>query len=321
MSEKTNPIPIIDVAPLFEGPSAARDAVDQEIGQACETMSSFMAVGLPHELKPDTTKMKKFFTLFDQPDEIKVHMGNRRVNPNSDRGYRGFARSSENPDGQQYFDMGPEPPVDAPPIEGIKAAIEPNVWPPEEAMPGWTEGMINYFKVMEEFSILIIGSIARYLHVSEQAATKRYEESNSTLRLLYYPDQETDRFQDDNGVTRPEIARKHTDNDGLALIWEEAKGLQLQTPAGDWNYIPVVPEAFSVHLGDALETQTSGRMLATPHRVLGQGVKRRSIVFFLEPGLFGSIRPFSMEDVEAGTPLEDTYAASILHTLRRSGRA
>jgi isopenicillin N synthase-like dioxygenase len=62
-------------------------------------------------------------------------------------------------------------------------------------------------------------------------------------------------------------------------------------------------------------------MLATPHRVLGQGVKRRSLVFFLEPGLFGSIRPFSMEDVEAETPLEDTYAASILHTLRRSGRA
>ena len=42
------------------------------------------------------------------------------------------------------------------------------------------------------------------------------------------------------------------------------------------------PEGLSVHLGDALETQTSVRMLATSHQVLGQGVKRRSLVFFLD---------------------------------------
>ncbi|MEM7116291.1 MAG: 2OG-Fe(II) oxygenase family protein [Chloroflexota bacterium] len=319
MSE--NPIPIIDVSPLFSDDIAASDAVDQQIGHACETMSSFMVIGLPDALKPDREKMDLFFSLFHQSEEIKIHMGNRVTNPNSTRGYRGLWRKPENLGGKQYFDMGPEPTVKAPSIEGIDAAIEPNVWPPEDEMPGWTDGMLNYFRIFETFGIMLIESIARYLGVDPKAAAARYAESNSTLRLLWYPDQQAQNFREDGGVKRPEIHDAHTDNDGLAILWQDAKGLQMQSPAGAWNYIPDVPEGYSVHLGDALETQTAGRLLATPHRVLGQGVKRRSIAFFLEPGLYGSVKPFSVDGVEPDVQLEDTYGWSIMQTLINSGRA
>ncbi|MEM7334733.1 MAG: 2OG-Fe(II) oxygenase family protein [Chloroflexota bacterium] len=316
-----NPIPIIDVSPLFGNDTAARDAVDRQIGQACETMSSFMVTGLPDALKPDEEKMNLFFSLFHQSEEIKMHMSNRFSNPNSTRGYRGLRRNPEDLNSKQFFDMGPEPTVKAPPIDGIKAAIEHNEWPTEEQMPGWKEGMINYFNTFETFGILLIESIARYLKVDASAAAARYAESNSTLRLLHYPDQKAKNLRDDGGVKRPEIHDAHTDNDGLAILWQDAKGLQMQSPAGEWNYIPKVEEGYSVHLGDALEAQTNGRLLATPHRVLGQGVKRRSIAFFLEPGLYGSIRPFSVDGVEEEVKLEDTYGESIMKTLRASGRA
>ena len=219
--------------------------------------------------------------------------------------------------------MGPEPPVEAPPVTGIEAAIEPNVWPTEADMPGWTETIIDYFRALETFGTLIVGSIARYLKVSDKSAQKRYENSNSTLRLLDYPAEkaESEAMRDDGGTKRPETHLFHSDNDGLGIGWQDSKGLQVQTPSGDWHYIPQIPNGYSVHLGDAMETQTAGRMQATPHRVLGQGLKRRSIVFFLEPGLFASVKPFSLEDNEGQTPLADSYAESIMATLRSSGRA
>lgn len=316
-----HPIPIIDVSALFGDDEAARDAVDQQIGHACKTMSSFMVIGVPDKLKPDSEKLDLFFSLFHQPEAVKIHMGNRETNPNSTRGYRGLWRNMERLGNKEYFDMGPEPPVEAPPIKGIEAAIEPNVWPAETDMPGWTDGMLSYFNTFETFGIMLIKSMARYLGADPEAAAARYAKSNSTLRLLWYPDQSASQVAEDEGVERPVTHNAHTDNDGLAILWQDAKGLQMQSPAGDWNYIPDVPEGYSVHLGDAMETQTNGRFLATPHRVLGQGVQRRSIAFFLEPGLYGSIRPFSTDGNEAEVQMEDTYGWSIMQTLIQSGRA
>lgn len=74
-------------------------------------------------------------------------------------------------------------------------------------------------------------------------------------------------------------------------------------------------------MGEALETQSTGRVQATPHRVLSHGVERHSIAFFLEPGLFASVHPFSVEDVEPAVAPEDSYAASLIETLRQTGRA
>ena len=95
----------------------------------------------------------------------------------------------------------------------------------------------------------------------------------------------------------------------------------MRDPAGNWHDIADIPEGISVHMGEALASQSNGRVQATPHRVMSHGVERHSIAFFLEPGLGGSVGPFSKEDNEPSPALEDTYAASLLATLRRTDRA
>ncbi|MFT5112487.1 MAG: isopenicillin N synthase-like dioxygenase [Parasphingorhabdus sp.] len=62
-------------------------------------------------------------------------------------------------------------------------------------------------------------------------------------------------------------------------------------------------------------------MRATPHRVYGTGKTHQSMVFFIEPNLFDSIKPFSLKPNEPRADDEDTYAASMLNTLRKTGRA
>jgi len=171
--------------------------------------------------------------------------------------------------------------------------------------------------------------MARYLKVNENAAAARYKNNNATFQIMNYPERpaglvvqgETDATRMHNGIERPLIASEHRDNGGLSLSWQDEPGLQFQTPAGDWLDVPNTPGGISVHLSETLETQASHRFAATPHRVLDYGKLRRSIVFFFEPGLFSSTTAFSHEEIEAPVADEDTYAASLLETLRRTGRA
>ena len=63
------------------------------------------------------------------------------------------------------------------------------------------------------------------------------------------------------------------------------------------------------------------RFAETSRRVLGFGNPRQSIGFFLEPGLFGIVKAFAPEATEEMPAVKDTYAESLLETLRRTGRA
>ena len=97
--------------------------------------------------------------------------------------------------------------------------------------------------------------------------------------------------------------------------------MQIKTPGGEWLDVPEKSEGLSVHLGEALETQSSRNFVATPHRVLGWDRVRHSIVFFLEPNLFSSTSVFSKNPSEETPPDSETYAASMIDTLRKTERA
>jgi isopenicillin N synthase-like dioxygenase len=97
--------------------------------------------------------------------------------------------------------------------------------------------------------------------------------------------------------------------------------LQFRSPSGDWLDAHNTGDSFSVLPGEALQMQSCGRFVATPHRILGYGQIRQSVVFFLEPNLFSSIQAFSSDSNDIRPFDSDTYAASMLETLRKTGRA
>ena len=328
MADQQKMTPTIDVAPLFDSNLDAWVPVDQLIGQACERKSGFVITGLP--LAHQNFSFERFFKIFELPDPVLYDIAKREMRPDSRLTMRGYLNRSKGgfAYGEQY-DLGTEEPMRGPEIDGIEMLINANAWPSLEPEPGWREEIIKHFQHMESIGLVIIGSIARYLGANDLAAIKRYQNSSSTLRLLKYPERPDHiEIRGEKGAMRvvdgrevPLVASEHTDNGGLTFQWQDEPGLQIQTPEGEWLGIPNIRNGFSVHLGETLETQSSSRMRATPHRVYSTAKTRQSMVFFLEPNLLGSTKPFSNEAGESPPANEDTYAASMIRTLRSTGRA
>jgi isopenicillin N synthase-like dioxygenase len=326
MNDKVAFVPIIDVSPLFSDEAGLeKTAVDEAIGTACEQARGFLATGLPRPLRPDEAQTKKLLAFYNLPQSARDDVAIRRMRPTSERAYRGYSATLR--DGwahNEIYDIGPEPPVSGPSIKGVETLIESNAWPSVEPMPDWQEEMVSYYQHMHDFSERLIRSMARYLGVDEEAAAARYQNSNSTLRLLNYPATPADIIVGDeanavrlyDGVEHRLMAMEHKDQCCLSLLWQdESGGLQLQAADETWLAVPQVSDGVSVHIGMAMETMTGGTFTATPHRVLGQGNARQSIGFFFEPALDRSVLPFTKETFEATPAHEDTYATALLKTF------
>ena len=88
------------------------------------------------------------------------------------------------------------------------------------------------------------------------------------------------------------------------MLWQDRiGGLQYEGRDGTWREVPSGDGRLSIHAGRALALMTRGRIAGTPHRVVGTGLDRCSLGFFLEPGFAAAIaddgdeRPFTCADV------------------------
>ena len=328
MTDQKMMTPAIDVAPLFDSNPDVWVPVDRLIGEACQRKGGFVVTGLPP--LQQNFSFERFFRIFELPDPVLYDIAKREMRPDSRLTMRGYLNRDKG--GFAYgeqFDLGPEGQLRGPEIDGIDMLLNENAWPSSEPYPGWQEEIIKHFKQMESIGCVIIGSIARYLEVNDHAAIKRYQNSSSILRFLKYPERpehieiggETGAMRVVDGSEVPLVASEHTDNGGLTFQWQDEPGLQIKTPEEKWLGIPNIRDGFSVHLGETLETQSLGRVSATPHRVYSTGKTRQSMVFFLEPNFFGSTEQFSKGQSEQRPSNENTYAASMVKALRKTGRA
>ena len=325
MIENTHTIPSVDISPLYSDDAAKKAAVDQAIGKACLEAGAFLAVGIPKPICPDSEQTKKLLAFYNLPVEARHAVGTRRVNPDSRRDYRGYSATLKNGWAHnEIYDIGPAYEVTGPDIPDVEQLIETNAWPSVEPAAGWQHEMEFYFDHMHDFSKRLMLSMIRFLGGNEETGGARFEKSNSTLRLLNYPPlpddivigDEQEALREYGGEKMRLMAMEHKDQCCLTLLWQsDVGGLQMQSPAGEWQAVPDVADAISVHLGMAMETMTNDLFAATPHRVLGKGDARQSIGFFLEPNLHGSTAPFTADAVEPPPANEDTYAAKILRTF------
>jgi len=321
--------PIVNVAPLFDNNAEAWANVDRLIGEACERRVGLVVTGLP-QLSQQYASLEKGFDIFDLPESVLYDIAKREMRHDSKLTMRGYMKHTGGFSYSEGFDLGTEKSLRGPEIDGIDMLLHTNAWPSQEPNLGWRKEMVELFQRMESLGTMVVRSIARYLGSDESAAANRYQKSNSTLRFLKYPENpdmatplrgEKDATLMIDGREVPVVTIEHTDNGGLTFQWQDEPGLQLQTPEGEWLNVPNIRDGFSVHLGEALETQTSGRMRATPHRVYSTGNNRQSMAFFFDPNLYSSVKPFSTVPNEPRASDEDTYAASMINTLRETGRA
>jgi isopenicillin N synthase-like dioxygenase len=281
-------VPIIDISGLTADP-AARRAVAQRIGAACEDSGFFCITGhaVPAGLIADVRRAA--FAFFDRPEAEKRVIERQ---PPSYRGYvplesEALARSTglanAAVDLKEAFSMGP---VNVPGDEYHTSAVAAphfaaNRWPvsPAEFRPAFE----TYYEVLSALASQLLGGFALALGLPADWFTDKVDRHISNVRALHYPAQIGEAPA---GSLR---AGAHTDYGCLTILLTdpEAAGLEVLTRGGTWEAVPHLPDSFVVNIGDLMAQWSNGRFVSTLHRVVNpprhETGRRLSIAFFHQP--------------------------------------
>jgi isopenicillin N synthase-like dioxygenase len=285
-------VPVIDIAPFYDGGREGRNRVGRLIDEACTDIGFLQITGhrVPQDLVSATYDVSKAF--FDLPTDAKMQV--RRPSPDQVRGYsplcdEGLSYSLDEVtpgDLKESLTVGPvDVPAGDPYFHGKQAGphFAPNLWP---AQPGslqrvWEE----YFRAMEVLSADLMAMFAIGLGLPDDFFVPLIDRHISMFRVLNYPDQ-------------PEPPEKnqlragaHSDYGSLTIVRQEAApgGLQVRNKAGNWVDVEPLDGAFVVNIGDLMMEWTNDKWISTVHRVVNPGrdvalgSRRQSLVFFHQP--------------------------------------
>lgn len=193
----------------------------------------------------------------------------------------------------------------------------PNVWPPEETLPGFRAAAEAYYAAASALGhrLTRVVALALGLDAGFFETPGLFDRPMLFLRLLRYAPVVSDPAA---GVF---AAGAHSDYGLLTLLaTDDQPGLQIQPRgcAGDrWVPVAPVPGGLIVNVGDLLERWSGGVFASTRHRVVNAaGAERFSMPLFFEPNfdcLVSPLRPPaagapSWPPVRAGDYLLSRYA-------------
>lgn len=311
-----NPIPVIDIEPLFGEDSEARAAVDRAIADAAHRIGFMTTVGHPASLSVGSQERALMLKLFGLPQEQQRGLWKRNFAPENKNLYRGwFPLESSKARTREGFEFGPDI-VRILPEDGQDDLLyEPTPLPDPSAMPeGWLETARAYYLGMEEIGNRILASLSRGLGIDERIFREAFDDGISTLRLLHYTQQGPrdlaaaempGRFIDVDGKRVELVAGAHIDSGLLTVLAQcGVSGLQARHSDGRWIDVPPADNGFAINFGGLLERWTGGRVKATAHRVIGIGQERYSVPFFFEPRPSTVIAPLPIDGVVPFAPFQ-----------------
>ncbi|TYC58975.1 isopenicillin N synthase family oxygenase [Rhodobacterales bacterium] len=274
----TDTIPVIDLTPLREGGEAGRQAVADQIGEACRGIGFFYLKGhgVPAELRERVFDMAKRF--FDSPEDLKMKSAYSKDTGN--RGYvpmKGESLDPTNaPDLKEGYNIGLDLASDDPEILAKTPLRAVNLWPD---LPGFRDVMLEYYDAMWALGRTLHTAFATELGLETDFFEDKLRRPLATLRLLHYPPRPADLEEGQLG------AGEHTDYGCVTLLaTDEVGGLEVRTRSGEWLAAPDIPDTFVCNIGDCLMRWTNDLYVSTPHRVVNpSGRERFSVPFFLDP--------------------------------------
>ncbi|KAL1394231.1 thymine dioxygenase [Phyllosticta capitalensis] len=158
-------------------------------------------------------------------------------------------------------------------------AAQPNIWPPEDVLPGFREGCMRFFdqgaglvhRVLRALGLALAGGSKDDDDDDDDdagvdALSNAHAASAFQLRLLHYPSIPT-------RLLRSQAAARigaHSDFGSLTLLFQDSVGgLEIESPHGTGTFraAPPVDGAVLVNVGDLLERWSNGRWRSTVHRV------------------------------------------------------
>ena len=82
-------VPIINIKPLRNPPSAQRDATDQALGNATREVGAAVLTGLPEAAILTMERAVQLNAIFELPYDEKMTVALNRIDPNAKRYWRG----------------------------------------------------------------------------------------------------------------------------------------------------------------------------------------------------------------------------------------
>ena len=285
----------IDISSLYFDHSDDHKEVDNLLYSAASELGFAKITGIPNLVLSKKIR-KKLLSIFDLPDEIKRKLYRWNFNKSNKNIYRGWFPVQDGlPTYKEGIDIGPDILrfdhfIQSDPL------TEPTPLPDESILPGWRKKVQFYYETMELTGKVIMRSLSRSLKINNNFFDKYFEKGISTLRLLHYPIRDEKSFLGKKNKLLVEdgysVAKPHIDSGFLTLLaQDEVHGLQAQSMNKKWFDILPEDETLVLNFGLLLQKWTSGKILATTHRVIGYGVERFSIPFFLEPSVESLIKP------------------------------
>jgi isopenicillin N synthase-like dioxygenase len=299
--------PVVDLA-------ASETSIAREMDRICRA-TGFLAVtghGVAPSLVEETWAAARAF--FDLPLEAKMRV--RMPFTGYPYGYSPYAGealaqsrgSATPPDLKESYSIGPEATWDRDSwdeSQGFSGA--PTLWSSEP--PELRRIFSRYFSEMGALSSRILSLFALALDLPRDFFRDKIDRHASALRALNYPALEA---KPQPGQLR---AGAHSDYGSLTILLAEqgSRGLEIQSPEGGFEPVPIDAGSFIVNIGDLLARWSDDRWVSTVHRCSceASGVRRQSIAFFHLPNWDAEIRCAKYPTVQAGAYLMEKFRSAV----------
>ncbi|KAF2458471.1 hypothetical protein BDY21DRAFT_410360 [Lineolata rhizophorae] len=271
---KSNTVPVVDFGPFLDGKGEDKQRVAKEIDNAFKTVGFVCLVnyGIKQEEVDKCFEWSRRF--FDLPMESKMlaphpptaahHRGYSGVGlekaSHSDFDEKPHEELRQTPDVKESYEIGNE-----------EDEMQPNIWIPEEVLPGFRDFMNAFFGSCTSLTGSILHSLALALSLEPTRLSAAQSRALYQLRLLHYPSVPASLLRS-GAATR---IGAHADFGTLTLLFQDGVGgLEIErregpdgARTGEFVGVPAVPGGVLVNVGDLMERWSNGRWKSTVHRV------------------------------------------------------
>jgi isopenicillin N synthase-like dioxygenase len=163
------------------------------------------------------------------------------------------------------------------------------IWPDRPAQ--FKSILTEYNRALAPLAGKIMEMFALALDLPQQYFADKTDKSIDFFRAIEYPP-----------LSEPPLPGQfrvgaHTDYGTLTLVLADGPGLQVQTPAVEWEDVPYLPSSLQVNIGDMMAQWTNARWISTMHRVVvppgsSAAMRRRiALPFFQTPNYDVVVEP------------------------------
>ncbi|KAI0479686.1 hypothetical protein F4859DRAFT_476952 [Xylaria cf. heliscus] len=268
-----NFIPVVDMSSWLNGSATDRMRVASELTDACRRVGFVYVIhhGIPVDLLEEAFGWSR--SLFDLPLEKKM-LAPHPPGPSVHRGYSwpGLEKVSQTiyADGEE--DKGAEDRKVGDVKESYEIGSEeliqqPNVWLPEEVLPGFREFTTKFYWRCFDVAKELLRAIALGIGLDDEDFFLRFHSGvNNQLRLLHYPPVDVERLKNNEVARMP----AHSDWGTITMLFQDQSGgLQVEDPNQPGHFVNATPiaNALVMNVGDLLMRWSNDHLKSTLHRV------------------------------------------------------